>query len=332
MQNGTLSFDESLFNSRLSFRSLLTALKKNIAEGNPGVQKLYGGVVAEFESHPELMQDIDDLSILTPYTELIEELLASIFPPTSSSHENLYAVGLPFKFQTVYTSKLFHHLFIKPGTNEIKVPDDATGLKLNKEKLEFAYGMILKKYCGYNSPETSGWIHPYKDLHTGLTKYLELKIDTRFIDVKPVGELSKMPESILCQRTNRIKTIEELTEHIDLKQFVFEGLSIFKVNDVTEQEVISMIKNSLLNINGFSDATVYPELEAHIQSLLGLKDVRIGVTPFFKVNGHYVYSDLHNNNSILFKHFHSSEEKDEVSDGCQHVFKESDRPVVFEIL
>jgi hypothetical protein len=332
MQNGTLSSDESLFNSRLSFRSLLAALKKNIAEGNPGVKKLYGGVVAEFESHPELMQDIDDLSILSPYTDLIEELLASIFPPTSSSHENLYAVALPFKFQTVYTSKLFHHLFIKPGTNEIKVPDVSTGNKLNREKMEFAYGMILKKYCGYNSPETSGWIHPYKDLHTGLTKYLELKIDTRFIDVNPIGEMPKLPDSILCQRTNRIKTIEELTEHIPLEKFLFEGLSIFKVNDVTEQEVISMIKNSLLNINGFSDATVYPELEAYVQSLIGLKDLRIGVTPFFKVNGHYVYSDLHNNNSILFKHFHSSEEKDEVSDGCKLVFKESDRPVVFETL
>ena len=332
MQSGTLSFDESLFNSRLSFRPLLAALKKNIAEGNPGVQKLYGRVVTEFESHPELMQDIDDLSILTPYAELIEELLASIFPPTSSSHENLYAVTLPFKFQTVYTSTLFHHLFIKPGTSEVKVPDDATGIKLNKEKMEFAYGMILKKYCGYNSPETSGWIHPYKDLHSGLTKYLELKIDTRFIDVNPAGEMPKMPESILCQRTNRIKTIEELTEHIPLEKFLFEGLSIIKVNDVTEQEVISMIKNSLLNINAFSDEAVYPELEAYVQSLIGLKDLRIGVTPFFKVNGHYVYSDLHNNNSILFKHFHSSEEKDEVSDGCKLVFKESDRPVVFETL
>ena len=332
MANETLSNTEALFNSRLSFRPLVTALKKNIAEGNPGVKKLYGRVVDEFESHPELMENIHDLSILTPYAELIEELLASIFPPTSSSHENLYAVALPFKFETVYTSRLFHHLFIKPGTNEVKVPDDATGLKLNKEKLEFAYGMILKKYCGYNSPETSGWVHPYKDPHSGLTKYLELKIDTRFIDVNPVGEMPKMPDNILCERTNRIKTIEELIEHISLEKFVFEGLSIIRVHDVTEQEVISMIKNSLLNINAFSDATVYPELEGYIQSLIGLKDLRIGVTPFFKVNGHYVYSDLHNNNSILFKHFHSSQEKDEVSDACKLVFKESDRPVVFHTL
>lgn len=332
MTNGTLSFDESLFNSHLSFRSLVAALKKNIAEGNPGVKKLYGRVVAEFESHPELLENIQDLNVLVPYSELIEELLASIFPPTSSSHENLYAIALPFKFQTVYSSKLFHHLFIKSGTNEVKVPDDTTGFNLHKEMEGFAYGMILKKYCGYNNPSTTGWIHPYKDVHTSLTKYLELKIDSRFIDVNPVGEMPKMPDSIVCQRTNRIKTIEELTEHIQLEKFAFEGLSIVRVSDVTEQEVISLIKNSLLNINAFSDATVYPELEAYVQSLIGLKDLRIGITPFFKVNGHYVYSDLHNNNSLLFKHFHSSAEKDEVSDGCKLVFKESDRPVVFETL
>lgn len=333
MSNKTLFFDEALFNSRLSFKPLLTALKKNIADGNPGVQKLYGRVVAEFESHPELMRNIDDLKVLKPYTELIEELLAAIFPPTSSSEENLYAVALPFKFETVYTSKLFQRLFIKSGTNEVRMPDNATGLKLNQEKLEFAYGMILKKYCGYNSPETTGWVHPYKDPKTGLTKYLELKIDTRFIDVNPLYEMPKMPESIICQRTNRIKTIEELTEHIALEKFVFEGLSIIRVNDVTEQEVISLIKNSLLNINGgVTDKSVYEELESHVQSLIGLKNLRIGITPFFKVNGHYVYSDLHNNNSLLFKHFHSKEEKDEVSDGCKLVFRESDRPVVYENL
>ncbi|MES1197921.1 MAG: hypothetical protein ABUL41_01435, partial [Chitinophagaceae bacterium] len=82
MTNGALSVDESLFNSQLSFKSLVGALKKNIAEGNPGVQKLYGRVVTEFESHPELMQNIVDLSILDPHSELIEELLAAIFPPT----------------------------------------------------------------------------------------------------------------------------------------------------------------------------------------------------------------------------------------------------------
>lgn len=332
MQNETLPFDESLINCRLSFRPLVTALKKNMAEGNPGVQKLYGNVVAEFESHPGLMENISDLGVLLPHAELIEELLAAIFPPTSSSHENIYAIALPFKFQTVYTSRLFHHLFIKPGTNEVNMPDSATSFSLSRERLQFAYGMILRKYCGYNSPQATGWTHPYSDPHTGLTKYLELKIDARFIDVNPIGEMPKLPESIICQRSNRIMTIDELMKEVPLEKFVFEGLAIVRVNDVTQHEVISLIKNSLLNINAFSDASVYTELENHIRSLIAIKDVKIGVTPFFKVNGHYVYSDLHNNNSLLFKHFHTNSDKDEVSDSCKLLFRDHDQPVVFETL
>ena len=74
------------------------------------------------------------------------------------------------------------------------------------------------------------------------------------------------------------------------------------------------------------------ELESHIQSLMDLNDVKIGITPFFKVNGHYIYSDLHNNNSLLFKHFHSIYDKDDISDCCKLLFKEYNRPVVFNSL
>ena len=86
MQDGALHFDESVFNSYLSFQPLVKALKKNIAEGNPGMKKLYGSVVEEFESHPELMNTITDLKILQPYTELIEELLSAVFPPTTANY------------------------------------------------------------------------------------------------------------------------------------------------------------------------------------------------------------------------------------------------------
>src|SRR5262249_34730509 len=120
MQTGNLSINESVFNSHLSFKPLVAMLKKNIAEGNPGMQKLYGHVVKEFESHPELMGTITDLRLLQPYSELIEELLSAVFPPTTPNM--LHAVSLPFKFETVYASPLFRTAFLIPGTNQIKVP------------------------------------------------------------------------------------------------------------------------------------------------------------------------------------------------------------------
>lgn len=75
----------------------------------------------------------------------------------------------------------------------------------------------------------------------------------------------------------------ELMEKIPLEKFVFEGVSVLRVNDVTEQEVINQIKNRLLDINAFSDAAVYTELETYIQSLIGIKDLTIGITPFLRL-------------------------------------------------
>jgi hypothetical protein len=329
MQDGALHFSESLFNSYLSFQPLVTALKKNIAEGNPGMKKLYGKVVKEFESHPELMNTITDLSIITPYSELIEELLSAVFPPTTANY--MYGVGIPFKLQAVYASPRFKSM-LSPDTYEMNLPEGQTGIDLNQEKLHFAYGLLLKKYLGVNSPESSLSIHPFTNPETGLTRYLELRIDARFIDINPVDEMPELPKSILNKQTNNVMTMAELMEQVPLEKFAFEGISVIRVNDMTEQEVISKIKNRLLNINSFSDEALYTELEHHIQCLIGLKDLTIGVTPFFKINNHYVYSDLHNNSSILFKHSHSPAEKDEISDYCKLLFRDSSQPLLFETL
>ncbi|HEX7903565.1 MAG TPA: hypothetical protein VF487_06785 [Chitinophagaceae bacterium] len=328
MQPGNLTIKESSFNSQLSFKPLVEALKKNIAEGNPGMKKLYGHVLEELNSHPELLLPITDLSVLEPHSELIEELLSAVFPPTTPN--NLHAVSLPFRFQTVYASPLFKMLLLKPGTNEINVPDNKTGLQLSNEKLQFAYGMILRKYLDYNIPDNARSVHPYVDPQSGLTKYMELRIDARFIDVKPVDEMPVLPESIMCQRTNTIMSIDELIEKVPLEKFVFEGISVVRVNDVTEQEVISLIKNKLLDLSAIPDEAAYTDLEQYIRSLVGIKDIRVGLTPFLKVNGHYVYSDLHNNNSLLFKQFATKTDKDEVSDCCKMLFRENNQPVLFE--
>lgn len=330
MQDGVLHKANLTVHSSLSFRPLADALKKNIAEGNPGMQKLYGQVVRELEQHPELMRTITDLSVLTPHAELIQELLSAVFPPTTANY--MYGVAYPFSLLAVYASPLFKIHLIKPDSNEIQFPENQTGDSLAKQRLNFAYGLILKKYLGANNPESSRLIYSRQDEQTGLTRYMEMRLDGRFIDVHPKDEMPVLPKSLLDAQTNRLLTIEELTEQIPIDKFVFEGITVMRVNDVTEQEVISRMKDRLLDNNVFSDAAIYRELEKYIQSLIGLKDLSIGITPFFKINGHYIYSDLHNTNSLLFGHFQSSSEKDEISDYCKLLFRENSQPLLFETL
>ncbi len=329
MQDGITKNTAPVFNSLLSFRPLIEELKRNIAEGNPGLQKLYGHVIKELEAHPELLETISDLSILTQYNELIEELLSAVFPPTTANY--MYGISYPFKNLAVYASPLFKKQLIKESTNEIIFRKDSAS-SLDNEKLHFAYGLILKKYLGFSSAETTREIYPVRDDKTGLTRYMELRLDGRFIDIHPVDEMPKMPASILDQHNNRLLTLPELMHQVPLEKFFFEGLTVIRINDVTEQAVIADMKNKLLDFDAISDAYVFTELENHIQNLIGLKGLTIGLTPFFKINNHYIYSNLHNSNSLLFRYLHSTAEKDEISDYCKLLFRENSQPVLYESL
>lgn len=319
------------YQSKVSFQPLLSVLKRTLHHGSSqGAKKLYSGILDYSDQHSELQRPIDDLSALEPHREWIEMLVSIIFPPTASENEMLYSVGVPFSYKTIHTSRLFQMLFLEPGTNDIKIPDNETGRDIEHDRAIGAYNLILRKYCNYHAPEFVLSVHPYHDPHSGLIKYMELQLDTRYIDVKFTGSHLPIPEDFINKKDHGLLSLEELQHNIPIEQFAFEGIVIGRVIDVTEREVISQMKSELLNLNAFSEGAVYHKLQDLVQSLIGLKDIRIGITPFFKVNGHYVFSELHNSNSLLFKHYQAVMERDTVNDCCRELFMGTDKPIIYE--
>jgi hypothetical protein len=98
------------------------------------------------------------------------------------------------------------------------------------------------------------------------------------------------------------------------------------------EQIIGEIKNTLLNINTISDVNVYSELEGHIQTLVGLKDIEIGVSPFFVMNDVFLHSDANNANSILFKHEKASADQTKIIGVSKQVFRNTDQPILFQTL
>ena len=325
------SFIKTTYNTKVSFHPLLGVLRRSLQHGtSPGAQKLYAGILEYVEKHPEVEKAFGDLADLELHREWMEMLLGVVFPPTISEHDALYSVSPPFSYSTIYTSRLFHLLFLEPGTNDIKIPDSETGKDIEHDRLLGAYNLILRKYCNYHAQEIVSSVHPYHDPHSGLLKYMELQLDTRYIDVRFIGSHLPIPEDFINKKDHGLLSLVELQHNIPIEQFAFEGIVIGRVVDVTEREVISQMKTELLNLNAFSEGEVYHKLQDLVQSLIGLKDIRIGITPFFKVNGHYVFSELHNSNSLLFKHYKAVMERDTVNDCCRELFMDTDKPVIFE--
>jgi hypothetical protein len=315
-------------NSRLSLRPLISLLRQTLERGKPGMQKLYGHMLRQFEARPELLKPQQDTSLMKKNRELVEMLMTTIFSPAAAEQDSLYAVAYPFSFDIVYASDLFDTYFIRPGTNQVKLPNSWLEQELEKERAQFACTIILQKYFGYQSPEIAHAVFPFADPATGLTRYFELNIDPRFIDVTVNGDMPVSKTSLLCPQTNQLLPMEELSRIIPLDKFVFEGLSVIRVQDITTREIISRIKNDLLDINAFGDATVYQRLHSRMQGLLGMKDVRIGITPFFKINNRYVYAGPLNSLSFIFRHGKQSEQKDSINDAFHQLFSQTGKPLV----
>ena len=315
-------------NSLLSLQPLVAVLRKMISEGKPGAKKLYEGLIREVESKPALLKPMADISALSEDAELVETILSTIFPPSTSSNQGTYAITLPFHIETVYASPAFKELFLKADSNTIYFSDSRTGIDVSHTSLCLAYDLILKKFYSHKTTLTSNSIHAIKDAN-GLTKYFDLKLNAQFVEVNLVDKEFQLPEDFTPAHTF---TADELQQLLPLKHFQFEGLVVIEANDVTPEQVMVEIKTALININSFSDVSIYDQLQQHVQSLIGLRNVNIGITPFFKLNDCYLYTEALYKNSILFKNEDVVKEKNQVGQICDEIFEYPTQPVLYEIL
>ena len=324
----TISSIDQGFNSLFSLQPLVLVLKKMIAEDQIGAKRLYQGLLKDIEAKPELLQPMNDITALNKDIELVETLLSTIFPPSTTSNQGLYAISFPFHAETIYASPGFKSIFLNNGSSTIDLANKQTIIDISRSTLTLAYNLLLNKLYSIDVPLTSTSVHPFTDHQTKLTRYYALKLNAQFIDVKLINPSFALPDF----SQHGIMELEELKQTFPLKNFRFEGLMVIDANDATQEQVINEIKNALLKINEFTDNDVYDELQNHVQTLIGLKEVRIGITPFFKVNDYYIYTEAHFKNSLLFRNGNVINNRDRISEQCQQIFKDVRDPVLYPAL
>jgi len=311
--------------SLLSLQPLVSVVQKMVREGRPGARKLYGEILKEIEAKPELLQPVNDLAILEPHKELVESVLSTIFPPSSSANEGLYAISIPFRPEIVYASPGFEKLFLKEGSNKLVMPDADTTDNVSNDSLQLMANVILQKLYNIDVPLVANSVHPFTDAQTGINRYLDLKLNAQFVEVKCTNKEYKLPASFSPQQT---MTAEELKEVFPVENFQFEGLVIVDVVDVTSEQVMSEIKNSLLSLDSSLDITNYDKLQEHIQTLIDLKNIHVGITPFLNLNSLNLYSEAYYKNSLLYKNEKVMGKKEEVIGAFQPLFGNRNQPLL----
>ena len=233
------------FRCVFSLRPLIEFWRRNLAAGFEHGSCIAQGLEEKLQKAPELLEPIEDLTVLDRHQDLLRSLMSLVFPPAFWKTDMVGAF-VPFNLRPVYTSPSFKRLLLNDDGSFKSTPLMGEENYL-MGRIVRAYFLILAKYYGINRDIDYPIIQVVPDPDTGLDLYLRIKPNLRFIEVHAKGELKKLTEE------ERARILENLTDPTVLREilppenFEFQGFGSLYALDVTQSEIISALERSLID-------------------------------------------------------------------------------------
>src|SRR5919109_1427956 len=244
------------FKCMLSLSPLIAFWNQAAPSGHPAQAALAKQIQEALRQAAELLEPIEDLSLLEQHQGLVDLLMSAVFPPASWDRD-YSAATIPFHFRSFYATPSFRRLLTaEDGTFE-------GWMNLDRDlffygKLLRAYLYILKKFYGIALEFEYPLICTRQDPEIGLDRHFKLNIDGRFLEVRSIGELPPLTDEAkkyLCANLTDLRVWMAL---MPPEHFEFHGFSVIHAVDVTDQEVLSSLKRDLIQKESIiSDADHY---------------------------------------------------------------------------
>ncbi|MDX5418445.1 MAG: GAF domain-containing protein [Hymenobacteraceae bacterium] len=270
-----LSTERFPFKATLSLSPLISYWENKIqTDPNCNVSRV-NELAGLLRKNPELLEPIEDVSIIDKYIDTVDILMEDIFP--SALWENdLRATVLPFHFESFYATPRLEELDLLGGGNYTEK------LHLDLETLLFrltlsAYTLILEKFYNANFVVDEPFIFTIKDKFTNLDRHYKLSIDLKFMKVKAKGKLKKLSTQEINFLINRYNNLDLWMQKLPPEDFEFSGFAIYDFTDVTNEETISSLRYDLLDQHSVTSPEGFESLQQKLRVLFGLPGLRLGL-------------------------------------------------------
>ncbi|MDX2305543.1 MAG: GAF domain-containing protein [Microscillaceae bacterium] len=264
------------FKSRISFLPLIEKIKNTIHQS--GINgDFWKGLINTVESIPELMQPIDDESVIKKHRFLIDALLSSVFSFAGNNTE-IKATGSPFGFDILYATPIFKEILsMENGIPQITNYDP---VQLNEKKLSIAYSTILKQIYGVEASLMQTFLFTIPDRKTKLNRHYHIEINPDFARVIPTKPIKPFSPQELSELQKKLLNPDEIRHDIDPNYFEFQGLSMIQAVDITEPTVLSLLKDELLKKEALQSVRHFRKLESSLKDMFRLPDLKLGLVAF----------------------------------------------------
>ncbi|WP_217606527.1 GAF domain-containing protein [Chitinophaga sp. GbtcB8] len=290
--------DEGIIESRISFAPFVRFLKEKAANEADTRAFYYRKLVDKFEQIPAALVPLNGPEEVAAHQELLDIVAASVFPVTADMDKDIYGIGMPYKFAIFYYSEQFKKVFTKDGEHLATVPHGFGTDKVARDKKEWLYKLILQRVYKFPVNYDTEIIHTVAtpENGSGIKGYVKVKVDPRFVDVKVKGEIPELTYDQVCTKKVCLDWLEEI---LPLSMFALEGFVIWTVKDVTQEQVLSRVKDLVMNMNETNEIQSYRKLEENILAASQLKEAAVHLLPVPKINGRYVLESRFSETDIV---------------------------------
>src|SRR5262249_14466552 len=224
---------------------------------------------------PALLEPIVDGVVIAQHQEIIDTLMSVIFP-RASSDEVAAAALWPYHLRSFYATPAFaRQLLAEDGCMRGR-PNVEADL-IEQIRILYAYALVLERVYGLNVDFAYPLIYTATDPDTGLDCHFKAVWNTRFVEVRTVGEIPPMTETLRTQILANLGNAPILMALLPPEHFVFCGFIVLHALEVTDQEVLSSIKRDLIDRESLISTTRLHRLQAKLRTLLRRPELCFGL-------------------------------------------------------
>ncbi len=315
------------FESQLSFANLIVYWQVKAMDKDPFKAERAKSVLDELERVPELRAPISDLSVLEKNSSVVNLLLSAIFSPFAEDEEIMSAM-VPFKMDPVHGTQSYWALMERAMKSGVKQDSDRMS-RIARHKIFAAYASILHIFYDVKIDFKNEIIFPIENPDTGLRTFYRIAINSKFCEIIPHGKLPELTDFDIAELKDNLDNLELWYEKLPPHHFEFQGMVVLTMTDVTKDEVLSNIKELLLENQSIGSEHIFSELERQVRSLLQLPDLRLGIAGYNRDKARFINFGNSIKRSILL-----GEEKDiscsTTNKTLYEYFSEEKEPMIVE--
>ncbi len=266
--------DKIPFKTSLSFEYLIEEIKDISNKDAHPMKNMAQEVLLRIDDTPLFKSVITDIKDLETHQDLLEQMMAFIINPMTGDSEYA-AVHMPFNIHPVYSTPLHRKNFI--GENKmLDISKDMNADKMLISMLYQAFLIVLQKEYGMDLPKEMPFTFKLTDRETQSLKFFNVKIDTRYLKVKRLGDVPDFKPDDIKSLLDKENDLDYWNEKIPLDKYEFSGLLKFNQFDVTRSYVISELKSDLLEKETFMTKAGNKKILERVRALMEKPRVEFG--------------------------------------------------------